>query len=172
MKKITLLILMLTFHLAYAQNSYRSYKSLKYNYSIEYPNSFTKKNIIGKNIDFKVVDSNGNSIIVVVKKLLGQGEKLTINDILKIPSASWESNLQLPNVKVVKKGKVSVDGQLGMFLFYTSKDINDPITLYYMNYFFIFNEYIYNLTATCNIKDISHMQPIFFRALQSFTFPN
>jgi hypothetical protein len=172
MEKVLLLFLTLTSQIAFTQNSYHTYLSLRYSYSIEYSSSFAKQSIIGKNIDFKVADREGNSIIVVVKKLLTQEEDMTITDILNIPSSSWEANVQLPNVKVIKKGEVSVDSRKGMFLHYTSKDIDSPMTLYHTNYFFLFEGYLYNLSATCDINDISKMQPIFFRALQSFTFPD
>lgn len=161
----------LTFHLSFSQNTYQTHTSLKYQYSIEFPNTFIKQNIIGANIDFKVANNKGNSIIIIVKKLLSQEVNMTTNDILKIPSESWENNLQLPQVKVIKKGVVSVDSREGMFLHYTSTDYGNSITSYHTNYLFIFKGYLYNLTATCDIKDLSKMQPVFFRALQSFTFP-
>lgn len=67
MKKLLIIFLTLTFYVAFTQNSYLIYSSSKYYYTIEYSSSFVKRNIIGKNIDFKVVDNKGNSILVVVK---------------------------------------------------------------------------------------------------------
>lgn len=151
--------------------SYKTYVSNKWGYSIEYQTTFSPKEITGRNIDFKVSDSNGNSIIVVVKKLMPQEEKVTIDDLLSIPASTWENNLQLPNVKVIKKGVVYVDNQKGMFLHYTSEDLVKNYTLYYTNYFFYYKGYNYTLTATCDINKLSNMQPIFFRAMDSFVFP-
>ncbi len=147
------------------------HRSPKYLYSIEIPKGFSQMEIIGKNVDLKYGDEKGNSIIVIVKKLLPQEQAMTANDLLNIPNSYWETNLQLPNVKIKKKGKVSVDYQDGMFLHYTSKHDSESYTLYYTNYLFIFNGYQYCLTATCEDTDLAKMQPIFFRALQSFTFP-
>jgi hypothetical protein len=151
--------------------SYKTYNSNKYGYSIEYQTTFSPKEITGRNIDFKVGNLNGNSIIVVVKKLTPQEEKVTIDDLLTIPASTWENNMQLPNVKVIKKGIVYVDSQKGMFMHYTSEDLVKNYRLYYTNYFFYYKGYNYTLTGTCDINDLNKMQPIFFRAFDSFTFP-
>jgi len=172
MKKILILVLTLSFQLTFAQKTYQTYTSSNYNYSIEYRSDFIKRDIIGKNIDFKVADDNGNSIIVIVKKLLPQERNMTTDDMLNIPNEYWEANLQLPKVKVIKKGIVYVDSIKGMFLHYSSTELDDSYTLYYTNYFFVVSGYLYHITATCDLVDLSKMQPIFFRALHSFTFPN
>jgi len=171
----TIILLTLTVllgHSAFAQSkSYKTYVSSKWGYSIEYQTTFVPKEATGRNVDFKVVDPNGNSIVVVVKKLLPQEEKVTVDDLLSIPASTWENNLQLPNVKVIKKGIVYVGNQKGMFLHYTSKDLTKNYTLYYTNYFFYYKGYNYTLTGTCEIDNLSKMQPVFFRAFDSFIFP-
>jgi hypothetical protein len=173
MKTIVCFILTFFFvHSVFPQSkTYKTYVSAKWGYSIEYQTTFSPKEATGRNVDFKVADSNGNSIIVVVKKLLPQEEKVTVDDLLSIPASTWENNLQLPNVKVIKKGIVYVGNQKGMFLHYTSKDLTKNYTLYYTNYFFYYKGYNYTLTGTCEIDNLSKMQPVFFRAFDSFIFP-
>lgn len=168
---LSILFLSLTMFVSSQTKSYKTYLSDKYGYSIEYQTSFSPKEITGRNIDFKVADSNGNSIIVVVKKLMPQEEKVTVDDLLSIPASTWESNMQLPNVKVIKKGFVYVNNQKGMFMHYTSEDLVKNYTLYYTNYFFYYKGYNFTFTGTCDINDLSKMQPIFFRAFDSFIFP-
>ncbi len=152
------------------QTNYKTYKSPKYGYAIEHQTAFKTQNIIGSNIDYKVADPNGNSIIVIVKNL-NSNARVTSEDLLNIPNSNWEANLQLPNVKIIKKGKAYVDGEDGMFLHYTSKDISKGYTLYYTNYMFVVGGYLFTLTATCDLDNLARMQPIFFRSLQSFDFP-
>ena len=45
-----------------------NWKSKKYDYQVEIPNGFQTKSATGANVDFKVVDKYGNSIVIVVKK--------------------------------------------------------------------------------------------------------
>jgi len=172
MKVLAIIVLLSLNQIAFSQTkSYKTFVSERYSYSIEHQTSFSQKEITGKNIDFKVADSKGNSIIVVVKKLMPHEEKATIDDILSIPASTWEDNLQLPNVKVIKKGVVYVDNQKGMFMHYTSEDLVKNYTLYYTNYFFYYKGYNYTLTATCDINNLAQMQSTFFRAMDSFVFP-
>lgn len=168
---LSILFLSLTTLVSSQTKSYKTYVSDKYGYSIEYQTSFSPKEATGRNVDFKVVDSDGNSIVIVVKKLMPQEEKTTIDDVYSIPLGTWEANMQLPNVKAIKKGFVFVDNQKGMFLHYTSEDLVKNYTLYYTNYFFYFKGYNYTLTATCEINNLAKMQSIFFRAFDSFVFP-
>jgi len=104
-------------------------------------------------------------------KRIPADQKMTIDDLHKISNETFEINSQLPNVKVIKRGVVSVDNHQGMFLHYTSTELDGSMTLYYTNYYLIHGSYIYLLTATCKIKDMSKMQPVFYRALESFKFP-
>lgn len=146
------------------------YKSPKYSYSIEIPKGFISKDYIGKNVDFKYFDAKGNSIVIVVKRLLPKEEGLNIDDLLEIPNSDWEANLQMTNLVVKKKGIVYLDNQKGMFLHYTAKDDTKNYTIYYTNYFFIYNKHMYVLTAACEDTDLVEMGATFFRALQSFKF--
>ncbi len=174
MRTIVLLTLaVLLGHSAFAQSkSYKTYVSSKWGYSIEYQTTFVPKEATGRNVDFKVVDPNGNSIVIVVKKLLPHEENVTVDDLLEIPASTWENNLQLPNVKVIKKGIVYVGNKKGMFMHYTSKDLVDNYTIYYTNYFFYYKGYNYTLTGTCGLDNLSKMQPVFFRAFDSLILPN
>lgn len=172
MRIISIVFLLTISPLALPQSkSYKNYVSEKWGYSIEYQTTFSHKEATGRNVDFKVADARGNSVIVVVKKLLPQEEKVTIDDLLSIPASTWENNLQLPNVKVIKKGVVFVDNQKGMFLHYTSEDLVKDYTLYYTNYFFYYKGNNFTLTATCDINNLAQMQSTFFRAMDSFKFP-
>ena len=171
MKTITIILLLSLCQFVLSQTkTYKTYVSEKYGYTIEYQTTFSIKEKTGRNIDFKVADSNGSSIIIVVKKLMPQEEKTTIDDILSIPSSFWENNSQLPNVKVIKKAFVYVNNQKGMFLHLTSEDLVEHYTLYYTTYIFLYRGYNYTLTATCDINNLNSMQTVIFRAFDSFTF--
>lgn len=166
---ISISIFLLLNILLFATTTYKIFKSTKYKYSIEYPSNFIKKEAKGKNIDFKVADDKtGNSIVIVVKALLPYEKNTTIYDYIKPPNEYIEQAIQLPNVKIEKKGICQTeDGRKGAYLHYTSKEIN--YTLFFMNYTFIEKGIVYVVTATCNENQKSAMQPIFFRTLQSFS---
>lgn len=170
--KIKLVILLLLFSVySFSKETYTKHKSSKYGYTIEYPSTFIKKEAKGKHIDLKVVNKKGYSIIVIVNTLLPQEKKLTISDLLKIPDIEWEQSIQMPNMKIVKKGKCLTDqGREGVFLNYTEIGIEaNAVKLYHMNYIFLKDGLIYNVNATCDVSNISTMQSVFFRTLQSFT---
>lgn len=171
MKTYFNVIFMLLFQTClWGQVNFNNFKSSKYGYTIEYPTDFSFKEATGRNVDFKVVNPNGSSIITVVRELPYEERNLTASDLLLIPNEQWEQSLPLPNVTVLKKGKCTTNQGKGMFIHYTSKNMGtDAYTLYYMNYMFIHNGYIYTVTTACDVNDLALMQAKFFRALESFS---
>ena len=150
-------------------NSFELYfKSAKYSYTIEIPKGFYIMPLYGKNSDFHYVNERGNSIVIVVKKLMPEEVNATADDLLAIPNEEWEKNLEGPKLKVDRKGKVTVDNHVGMFLYYNDIGVETP--LYYTTYSFIDNGYYYNLLGTCKLNQVDEMRLIFFRTFQSLKF--
>jgi hypothetical protein len=172
MKIFIIFLLTVSVQVGFSQTrTYSTYYSNTYKYSIEYPSSFTQKEIIGKNVDFKVIDGSGNNIVIAVQKLPPQESQAKVDDLLEIPESTFETNSQLPNVDLLKRGIVYVDNVRGVFQHFTSKGYTDSYASHFISYTCIFKGYVYNLTATCDLKDLAQMQPVFFRAFQSFSFP-
>ncbi|RKS00571.1 hypothetical protein C8C84_0190 [Flavobacterium sp. 102] len=62
-----LLSILLFYNFSFCQTNW---KSVKYNYQVEIPKGFKIKEAIGVNVDFKVCNNFGSSIVIVVKKYL------------------------------------------------------------------------------------------------------
>lgn len=167
---IIILSITLLFQSVFSQTTkYNEYNSSKYGYFIEYPPNFNQMNATGKNVDFKVVDKNGYSIVIVVKP----GQKEIIQATIDMSNSDWEKRFQMPDAKIVKKIPIWLDGQKGVAIHVKAKNgfESDAKTMYYTNYMFVYKENLYVLTATCDINDLFSMQATFFRTLESFTFP-
>ena len=147
------------------------YKSKKYGYTMELPTGYEITTAIGEHIDLKTKNKDGNSIIVLLKKLPKESLNITAQDMLKMTGEQWETSLNeyLPNPQFIKKGAAIVDGKNGYFIHYTSQKSTEP-KLYHMEYCVFYNGLQYLLTFTCEDQATDHNMPYFFRALRSFKF--
>ena len=174
MKRVFLLILFLCIakHTALCQKKYYYYKSAMYDYKIEIPKDYTIEEATGRNIDLKAVDKYGNSIIIVVKKLEPEAANISVYEMDKLISKEqWEYSLQeyVPNPKYIKSGNTIVNGYEAFYIHYTSQDDSKPL-LYHIGYSLTHKGFLYIITATCNQSTLNNYNPIFFRAIQSFSF--
>lgn len=169
MKKLSIIILL--FASICKVSGQATYKSAAYGYSMELPDNYTIEKAIGEHIDLKAKNKDGNSIIVLLKKLPKESLNITADDMLKMTGEQWETSLNeyLPNPKFIKKGAAIVDGKNGYFIHYTSQKSTEP-KLYHMEYCVFYNGFQYLLTFTCEDQATDHNMPYFSRALRSFKF--
>ena len=107
------------------------HKSAKYGYTIELPKGFSERIAKGKNVDLKLVNNVGNSIVIVVKMMPPEQQNYDVYDMANISSKDWEIGLSegLPNPKFIKSGKSYLDGKKTYWYHYTSKDETEPYTI-------------------------------------------
>jgi hypothetical protein len=147
------------------------HKSTNYGYQIEIPISYVKAQATGKNVDFKVVDQFGNSIIIVVKKLPIDALNSSVYELAEITNIEWEQSLSefLPNPKFVKSGKSKLDNKEAFWIHYTSQALYEESVIH-INYMVFFRGLQYTITATCDLNDLDKNMPTFMRAIQSIAF--
>lgn len=87
-----------------------AYKSLKYGYIINIPKGFRKANATGKNIDFKLINDIGNSILVNVTPRQPQEYSITAHDysVKMLESSIKPYN---PYFSIVKSEKTYIDDE-------------------------------------------------------------
>jgi hypothetical protein len=167
--KITIFLFILLFVFGNA-NSQTVFTST-YPYSIEIPKEFSKKAIIGKNVDFKISDSIGNTVVVVVKKA-DTSQIKSAWDLSQATNQQWENALAegLPNPKVIKKGETYLDNKEAFYIHYTTTEYKTAIVYYYIGYQVIYKGYQYVITATCLNSKLTAEMPVFYKIIQSMKF--
>lgn len=144
--------------------------SKKYGYHVEIPKGFKTAQATGINVDFKAVN-NGNSIIIVVKKLSAEEQKLTlwqgIGDLDEY-SNNLEISLQefLNSPQVIKYGKTKINNKDAFWIDYTS----DNGTYYYKNYSLKKGAYIFTITLFADTKNWNYYSAIWFRFKEQIKF--
>ena len=168
--KITVLIFILNFIYGgiHCQTIFKSNKG----YTIEIPKGYTKKEGIGKNVDLKIIDNSGNTIVVVVKKLPADNEITSAYILDDMTNEQWENSLAegLPNPKVVKKGKTYLDKKEAFYLHYRTTEYGNARVYYNINYQVILKNTQYVITATCLNENLTAEMPVFYRMIQSIKF--
>ena len=167
MRVIILIFICFQISKVYCQN----FKSSKYGYQIEIPKNYNLKESIGKNIDFKAINTFGSSVIIVVKKLPAELNSYSAKDMNETPKEEMENSLSeyMPNPKFIKSGLSKLDTEDAFWYHYTSNQGNEP-KMYHINYSTCVKGFIYVLTCSCLQKDLDSNMPTFIRAVQSFKF--
>ena len=141
-----------------------NWKSKKYDYQVEIPNGFQTKSATGANVDFKVVDKYGNSIVIVVKKIPAEYKNKSIVDILGSPEESVNYWKQVANEifntpKLIKYGKTIISNKQAYWMDYTT----DNDTYYYKNYSIKKGELFFAITFFASKKEWNYYSAIWFR---------
>jgi len=144
--------------------------SKKYAYQVEIPEGFKTVQATGVNVDFKAVNS-GNSIIIVVKKLPKEDEKLTIwqglgdlDEYVHVFQTSLEEFSNSP--KIIKYGKTKINNKDAFWIDYTS----DNGTYYYKNYSLKKGQYILSITFFSDTHNWNYYSAIWFRFKEQIKF--
>jgi hypothetical protein len=161
MKQIIFIFLVLNFNFA---NSQTIWKSNKYNYQVEIPKGFQIKQATGANVDFKVGNIYGNSIVIVVKKLPIEYKNQTIYQVLGSLddfANDWiDGSKEIFNTpKLIKYGKTKINNYDAFWLDYTT----DNDTYYYKNYSIKKGDLIFAVTFFSTKEDWNYYSAIWFR---------
>jgi hypothetical protein len=141
-----------------------NWKSVKYHYQVEIPKGFSITQATGTNVDFKVGDNAGNSIVIVVKKLPIEYKNQTIFQILgnlEVYANEWiEGSKEIFNTpKLIKYGKTKINNYDAFWLDYTT----DNDLYYYKCYSIKKEDLIYVVTFSSTKKDWNYYSSIWFR---------
>ena len=156
-----LLYLLLFYNFSYCQSNWQS---IKYNYKVEIPKGFKIKQATGANVDLKVGDKAGNSIIIVVKKIPNAYKNQTIYQVLgNLDSFAndWiEGSKEIFNTpKLIKYGKTKINNYDAFWLDYTT----DNDRYYYKNYSIKKGDLVFAITLFSTKEDWNYYSPIWFR---------
>lgn len=143
----------------------------KSDYYIEIPQSFTKESTTGLNVDMKVSDKNGASIIVVLINFPVEYSRYSIWDILGnldsyMKEFEEDGNEYMTNPRVLKYGKTTMGG---MDTFWYDHTISNPYT-YFKTYQTKRGRIVYTITFACPYSSIDNYSSIWFRVKNSFKF--
>lgn len=155
------LYLILFYNFSYCQTNW---KSIKYNYQVEIPKGFKIIQATGANVDFKVGNSAGNSIVIVVKKIPNEYKNHTIYQVLgnlKDYANYWKqgANEMFNTPKLIKYGKTKINNYDAFWLDYTT----DNNTYYYKNYSIKKGDLIFAITFFSTNSEWNYYSAIWFR---------
>lgn len=162
-----ILILILGVNISFGQTKWNS---KKYGYQVEIPEGFETANIIGVNVDVKAVH-NGNSIVIVVKKLPQDVENISLweglGDLSEYASY-FRNGLQehMNTPKVMKYGKTLINNFDSFWIDYTT----DNGKYYYKNYMIKRGRYIYTITFFADKNSWNYYSPFWFRFKEQIKF--
>ena len=148
----------------HSQVTFKTIAGNKANYSISIPANYTSKTAIGANVDLKYVNSEGASIVTVVRTL-PNGVKESDIDQMNIPSNQefidgLEAN-GLQNITVIKRGFIDINGVRSYFAYYRDTE------LYYHTITQFRKGKLINLTYTCENSKRENYMPYIFRVVNS-----
>jgi hypothetical protein len=162
-----ILILILGVNISFGQTKWNS---KKYGYQVEIPEGFKTVKATGVNVDFKAVNS-GKSIIIVVKKLSEEDQKLTIwqglgdlDEYAHVFQTSLEEFTNSPII--IKYGKTKINNKDAFWIDYTS----DNGTYYYKNYSLKKGPYIFTITIFSDTHSWNYYSAIWFRFKEQIKF--
>lgn len=141
-----------------------NWKSIKYNYQVEIPKGFKVLKATGVNVDFKVVNNIGNSIVIVVKKIPVEYKNQSIYQVLgnlEDFTNYWKqgANEIFNTPKLIKYGKTKINNYDAFWLDYTT----DNGTYYYKNYSIKKGDLIFAVTFFSPKEDWNYYSAIWFR---------
>lgn len=167
MKKILtfiLLFLLVSNSSLYSQVIFRLIQGSKANYSISIPNNYYLKESIGANVDLKYVNSEGASIITVIRNLPEGVIESDINQ-MSVPSDQEIINIHesngLENISIIKRGFIIINGVRSYITYYRSTD------LYYHSITQFRKGKIILLTYTCEFSKKDLYMPYIYRVVNS-----
>jgi hypothetical protein len=146
------------------------YVSSTYGYSLEIPNGWAKKDrSVALNVDLKLIDGKGNSLIIVVQKTNNANKSMTAFESLSsVSNTAFENSIAAmhPNPRVVKRGKVNYNNYEYAYIHFTTKGEGEPM-LYHKCFMTLFNSNMYTITATTYYNTQTETAVYFERILQT-----
>ncbi|MBN1182372.1 MAG: hypothetical protein JXB49_08810 [Bacteroidales bacterium] len=141
------------------------FKSTKYGYTVTIPKGFNQTSATGKNIDLKLINSDGTSILINVTPRRPEEYSITAHDYSK-EMFDKEFAQYSPNTKVSKAEKTYLSGEKAFLTHYINTSNNTKaleIYTYKGNYAYVF-------TATTKATQFQTYEPLFMKVFNSFKF--
>jgi hypothetical protein len=138
------------------QTDNKLFRSEVYGYSLNIPSGFKREIPHGKNIDLKLVKSDGSSIIINVTKRLAEEYSITAHNYSK-EMFEKEFERYTPECSIVKAEKTFIDGCNAFMIYY----INSNVKTEALEIYLFKNAYAYVLTGTSGIELFPDYEKIF-----------
>lgn len=170
MNKLFFIILLTSLN-AFSQTKFTS---TKYNYSFIIPDGWhVKDKIFNPDVDAKIVDGKGNSLIVSIKTF-PTTTKLTAKQQMKSTTnqeMEEQFNAVYGNAKVIKRGSVFV-GLKECYYIHLLTPFQDGLQLYHKNFYYSEGYRILSIDA-CSIETyLDETTPAFALMIDTFKFSN
>jgi hypothetical protein len=139
-----------------------SYKSPRYGYSLKIPQGFKTTVANGSNIDLKLINNIGNSILVNVTTRLSQEYAITAHDY----SAKMLNDMikpSNPNFNIVKSEKIYIDGEKAFMIYYTDSSMGIKAIECYL----YFRDQAYVITTTAKMDKFMQYENLFWTTINS-----
>lgn len=155
------ILCMIFFNLTYSQSNWIS---KKYNYKVEIPKGFQIIKATGKNVDFKVGDKFGNSVVIVVREFPSEFKKSSLSEVLgsaEKNANSWTegANEFFDTPKLLKYGVTKIDNYEAYWMDYTT----DNGSYYYKHYSVKKGNLFLAITFFSTIKNWNFNSALYFR---------
>jgi len=142
-----------------------SFKSSKYGYSIIIPAGFKQATATGRNIDLKLVNADGTSILINVTPRRTEEYNITAHDYSK---AMFEKEFSqyTPTTTISKAEKTYISGEKAFLIHYNNPSNSTKALEIYT--FKGSNAFVF--TATTKVSQFSTYESVFLKAFNSFKF--
>lgn len=148
----------------HAQVSFKTVYGSKAKYSLSIPSNYVSKEAIGANVDMKYVNSEGASIVTVIRTLPSDVIESDIDQMDTPTNQQFKDQLEangLQSITVIKRGFLIINGVRSYYAYYRDAE------LYYHTITQFRKGRLINMTYTCeNTKRETYM-PYIFRVVNS-----
>ena len=147
-----------------AQQSYKTVKGIKLNYSLTIPSNYDKKEAIGTNVDLKFVNQEGASIIIIVKNIPTTNSKNDIFQMNNISNEEFVNDLSFggtEEVEILKRSFTLINNVNSFILDYKDSELYTHSIMQYRNGKSILLNY------TCPVNKKSSYLPYIFKVSNS-----
>lgn len=163
---LSLIIIVIGSSLGFSQTSgTSSFSSSKYGYTINIPVGFKQTAATGKNIDLKLVHSDGTSILINVTPRRPEEYNTTAHDYNK-EMFEREFKQYTPTVTLSKAEKTFISGEKAFLIHYNNPSNSTKAVEIYT--FKGNNAYVF--TATTKVNQFQTYEPVFLKTFNSFKF--
>ena len=152
----------------YGQTQTSTFKSLKYNYTIDKPNNFEQTPATGVHIDYKVVNRDGSSILVNVSKRLPEEQGI---DAWSYSKEYFEKvfSYQEPVSVISNTEKIIINGKKTFLNYYSYPSTRGTNLKVIEAYLFVgVNAYV--ITTTSDEQHFAAHKNVFLQTIKSIKF--
>jgi len=141
------------------------FKSSKYGYTIIIPSGFKQATATGRNIDLKLVNADGTSILINVSPRRPEEYNITAHDYSK-EMFEKEFRQYTPQTAISRAEKTYISGEKAFLIYYTNPSNSTKALEIYT--FKGSNAFVF--TATSKTSQFQNYESIFLKTFNSFKF--